>query len=163
LVDLRNKGYDSKEDYGTYGTPEPVPIDDYKVMIVQSEDFDTKSGTGVRTQLVFEIIEGPHKGRKLFENLNLINENPIAVRIARAELSAICVACGGLKPQATEELHHIPMIAKVGQKKREDTGDMQNTIKKFSALNTETAAAATAPAAKAEDARQAPWKKKDSG
>ena len=161
MVDLRDKGYDHDEDYGTYGSPEPVPVGDYKVMIVQSEDFNTRAGTGVRTQLVFEIIDGPHKGRKLFENLNLVNESAIAVRIARAELKSICVACGGLKPQATEELHHIPMIAKVGQKKREDTGDIQNTIKKFSPLNSETAEVA-APASK-EETRQAPWKQKDGG
>lgn len=161
MVDLRDKGYDHNEDYGTFGTLEPVPAADYRVMIVESEDFETKSGTGVRTQLVFEIIEGPHKGRKLFENLNLINENKIAVRIARAELSSICVACGGLKPQGTEELHHIPMMVRVGQKKREDTGDMQNTMKKFWPLNSETAAPAKQQ--KTEDARQAPWKQKDSG
>lgn len=159
-MDLTKTGYKPEEDYGTYGTPDALPVGDYKVAIVDSEERETKSGTGTYLRLVLEVLDGPHKGRKIFENLNLVNENPIAVRIARAELKAICVACGGLQPQDSSELHGIPMIVSLGQRKREDTGDMQNNVKKFKKMG-EDGTAADGPAKKPADPgdRSKPWKK----
>lgn len=159
MADLTRTAYKEDEDYGSYGTPDALPIGDYKLMIVDSEMRETKSGTGEYLRLVFEVIEGEHKGRKLFENLNLINENPIAVRIANAELKAISQACGGIVVTDSQQLHNIPMIAKVGQRKREDTGDMQNDLKRFFSVQDKTATASKA-AAKSEGGREAPWKQK---
>ncbi len=42
--------------------------------------------------LMLDILEGPHKGRRVFDQLNLVNQNPTTVEIAQRALSAICHA-----------------------------------------------------------------------
>lgn len=74
---------------------EPVPEGWYPVVIAEEE----QKGVANKPQcwflsLVMEIIDGPAKGRKLFANLNLGNDNMKAVEIAHRELSAICHVTG---------------------------------------------------------------------
>jgi len=142
-------------DYGTFGTPDPVPAGEYTAMIVDSEEKENKAGTGSYIRLVMEITEGEYKGRKLFEIMNVYHSNAMTVRIAMAEMTQLCNACGGMRPKDTVELHHIPFRVKVSQRKREDTGDMQNQIKGFSAVG----ATPTAPATAAGGGDKPPWKK----
>ena len=59
------------------------------------------------------MLDGPYKGRKLFDRLNLVNANPVTVEIAQRTLSAICHATGRMQVQDSEELHLIPFIADV--------------------------------------------------
>jgi hypothetical protein len=92
---------------------EILPPGKYPVQIVKSEMKDTKSGTGQLLAIEMEIIDGPAKGRKLWENLNLVNPNPQAQEIAQRTLSAICHAVGRLQVSDSEELHFKPMIASV--------------------------------------------------
>lgn len=107
---------------------DPVPAGEYVAAIVESEEKATSAGTGSYIKLKIQILDGPHKGRKLFENLNLNNPSQQAVQIARGTLSAICRAAGVLQPKDTVELHNIPVLIKVGMRKREDTGELQNRI-----------------------------------
>ncbi len=165
MADISRTSYNHDEDYGTYGSPDPVPAGEYKCMMVESEMRETRSGSGEYLRCVFEIVEGDYKGRKLFSNLNLVNENAVAVRIANAELKAICAACGGLRPQNSEELHNIPLILRVIQKKREDTGDMQNEVKGYKSVADQGgggggggASQKPAPVGPS-TGRKAPWKK----
>ncbi len=111
---------------------DPIPAGEYVVAIVDSEQKQTSSGNGSYLKLAFQVLEGQHKGRKLFENLNLDNPNAQAVQIARGTLSSICRATGVMEPKDSVELHNIPILAKVGMRKREDTGEMQNRITKYS-------------------------------
>jgi len=106
---------------------------DYIAVINSSEMKSNKAGTGRFLALEFEIIEGEFTGRKLFVNLNLENPNPDAVKIARADLSAICHAVNVLVLKDSIELHNIPMVITVGTRKNKQTGDMQNVINKYSA------------------------------
>ena len=53
------------------------------------------------------------KGRNLWARLNLDNPNEIAVKIARAELSALCRAVGVLEPKDSVELHNLPLVISV--------------------------------------------------
>ena len=91
----------------------------------------TKSGEASYMQFTFEVIEGPHAGRKLWSRLNLNNPSAQAVQIARAELSALCRAVGVLTPQDTDELHNIPLDVKVSLRIRQDTGEHTNEIKGY--------------------------------
>ena len=68
----------------------PVPNGDYPVIITESEMKPTKNGAGQYLQLVLEVIEGPYKGRKVWERLNIVNSNQTAVEIAQRSLSQIC-------------------------------------------------------------------------
>lgn len=147
-------GFNPEDDYGTFGN-EVLPAGKYTAHIVESERKENSKGTGSYIKLVMEVLEGPHKGRKIFENLNLWHKNAVTVRIAMAEMKQLCNACGGLRPAQTEELHSIPFIVKLGLRKREDTGEMQNSIKGFSAPGAEPEEAATTGGAEDKPA----WKK----
>lgn len=137
---------------------DPVPAGNYIAVITESEEKPNSKGTGTYHQFTIEIVEGEHKGRKVWARLNLNNPNADAVKIARAELSAICRAVGVMKVNDSVDLHNLPMTVKVGLEKRKDTGELSNVVKgylpKDSAKPT-NGNGATAPAT-------APWKKKAS-
>jgi Protein of unknown function (DUF669) len=95
---------------------EALPPGDYRVQILQSEMRVTKAGTGQILWLDMEVLEGPLKGRHLYDQLNLINPNPTAEEIAQRTLSAICHAVGKLQVADSEELHFLPMVVKVAVK-----------------------------------------------
>ena len=86
---------------------DPIPAGKYQAVITESEMKPTKTGNGQYLQLEFEIIEGEYKNRKVWARLNLENANADAVRIARADLSAICRAVNVLQPRDSVELHNL--------------------------------------------------------
>lgn len=112
----------------------PLPAADYKVAITESEMKKNKAGTGSYLSFVFSVLEGDHKGRKLYTNLNLDNPNKTAVEIAKSELSAVCRAVNVMTPNDSAELHNKPLVVAVGLEKRKDTGDMQNRVKAYKSL-----------------------------
>jgi hypothetical protein len=112
-------------------TFDPIPAGKYLAMITASEMKPNKAGTGSYLELVFTIVEGEYKGRQLWARLNLDNPNELAVKIARAELSAICRAVGVLTPRDSVELHNLPLVVKVACKKRKDTDEIGNVVKGF--------------------------------
>jgi hypothetical protein len=132
---------------------EPVPAGKYVAVITESELKPTKAGTGSYLQLTFQIIEGEFKGRLLWARLNLDNPSEMAVKIARAELSAICRAVNVMAPKDSLELHNLPLTISVGCKKRDDTGEITNEIKGYEGK--EQPALATAAA----NGSTPPWKR----
>jgi hypothetical protein len=110
---------------------DPLPAGKYLAVITESEMKPTKAGTGSYLQLTFEIIDGPHKGRKVWARLNLVNGNETTVKIAQAELSAICRAVGVLAPSDSVELHNLPLVITVKCKKRTDTDEITNEVKGY--------------------------------
>lgn len=123
-----------------------IPAGDYEACIVGSEMKTTKNGNGSYLNLEIQIISGQYQNRKLFEKLNLQNQNATAVTIAKGTLSAICRAVGVLTPNDSSDLHNKPFRISVGVRKREDNGEMENRIKSFkprSAGPVETVAAGT--------------------
>lgn len=110
---------------------EAIPAGKYLAVITDSEVKANKSGTGSYLQLAFQIIEGEYKGRFVWSRLNLDNPNATAVKIARAELSAVCRAVGIMAPNDSVELHNLPLVISVKCKKRADTGELANEIKGF--------------------------------
>ncbi len=110
---------------------DPVPAGQYLAVITESEMKPTKNNNGSYLQLTFEILEGEYKGRKLWARLNLNNPSETAVKIARAELSAICRAVNVMQPKDSVELHNLPLAITVKCKKRSDTDDLTNEIAKY--------------------------------
>jgi len=92
---------------------EVLPPGKYAAQIVKSDIRTTKDGMGQFLQLEIDVLDGPYKGRKLFDRLNLVNANPQTVEIAQRTLSAICHATGRMQVQDSQELHLIPFIADV--------------------------------------------------
>ncbi len=125
---------------------EPIPNGKYQAVIAESGFKSTKSGNGRYLELEFEVIEGEHKGRKLWARLNLENPNSTAVEIARAELSAICRAVNVMQPKDSAELHNLPLEDSVVCKKRPDTDEITNEIKGYAARGSQQAAASQSKA-----------------
>ena len=157
------------EPTGKFG---PVPIDDYYAIITASEMKDTKpkpnKNPGKYLQLVFEIADGEYKGRKIFSQLNLVNDNSTAVEIAQRALSAICRCVGVLHPKDSAELHNKPLIISVGIRPASGEYEASNVIKSYSRVDgkelgdivdsTPAAAKTTTPAATGKPLK--PWQKK---
>ncbi len=110
---------------------EPVPAGKYLAVIIESEVKLNKKETGSYLQLTFQIIEGEFKNRFLWARLNLDNPSATAVKIARAELSAICRAVGVMAPGDSVQLHNLPLVISVKCKNRKDTDEIQNEIKGY--------------------------------
>jgi len=113
---------------------DPVPNGDYEVIITESETKETKAGTGSYLQLTLEILSGHYQGRRIWDRLNLWNQNQTAVDIANRTLSQICHATGVLTPGDSAELHGKPMTAQVVVKQAPGYGD-SNEVKKYSGTN----------------------------
>jgi hypothetical protein len=79
------------------GRPEPIPAGTYRAQILKTELKNTKSGSGVILSAEFSILGGDYDNRKVFVNMNVINNSPIAQQIGQGQLSAICHAVGVMK------------------------------------------------------------------
>lgn len=132
---------------------EPIPAGKYLAAITESEMKATKAGTGNYLSLTFQVLDGPFKGRLLWSRLNLDNANATAVKIAKAELSAICRAVGVLAPNDSIELHNLPLVITVRCKKRKDTDEVVNEISGYSKRESPSATAPPSAAA------PPPWKR----
>ncbi len=124
---------------------DPIPAGKYLAVITESEMKPTKTSNGQYLQLEFEIIEGDYKGRKVWARLNLENANADAVRIARADLSAICRAVNVLQPRDSVELHNLPLMITVRCRKNQDE-EIVNEIRGYAPREQITGAAAANPA-----------------
>ena len=131
---------------------EPITPGDYVALIVASEKKETKAKTGYYLELTFQIIEGKFKERRLWDRLNLWNQNKTAVKISNQRLAEIRQAVGVLNPSSSEELHDKPLALKVVTRTRSDTGELTNEIKKVSSV------ASVPVETKPETSTESPWK-----
>lgn len=106
-----------------------LPAGTYVAIIVASAMKPTKSGSGEYLELEYQIIDGEHKGRKLWSRHNLHHPNAQTVQIARSELSSICHAVGIMTPADSAEFHNLPLTLSVKCRKREDNGEVTNEVK----------------------------------
>jgi hypothetical protein len=150
-----------------------IPGGKYKLQIVASEIRATNNGAGQYLWFEIEILDGEYQGRKLWDRLNLWNDNAQAVEIAQRTLSAMCHATGQLHVEDSEALHFKPMIGTVrvrpaGPGKDGKQYDASNEIRGYEAVNG-AAPAQAAPAAAvqqaaapapAPSAAAMPWKRK---
>ena len=117
---------------------------------------------------MLDILEGEQKGRKIFDQLNLVNPNPTTVEIAQRTLSAICHATGKMHVSDSEELHLIPMTIQVKIKPPKNGYGESNAIAYLPpekgaaaiARTAKTASAAPATPAAPPKMASAPWNKK---
>jgi hypothetical protein len=96
---------------------------------------------------MLDILDGPYKGRKIFDQLNLVNPNPTTVEIAQRTLSAICHATGRMHVSDSEELHLIPMTIQVKIKPPKNGYGESNAIAYLPPEGRETPAVVAKPAA----------------
>ena len=110
---------------------DPLPAGKYLTAITASEMKPTKAGNGSYLQLEFTVLDGPCKGRKVWDRLCINHPNDLTQKIARGNLSAICRAIGVMQPRDSVELHNLPLVVTVKCKKRDDTGEVTNEVKGY--------------------------------
>ena len=112
----------------------PIPQGWYVAEIIRSELKTTKDKTGKYLAICFKVQDGTHENRLLYTNLNLVNKNSLAVKIARSDLKAICNAVGFEgELEDSDDLHNIPMGIKVTVKAETAQWPAKNEIKAFKA------------------------------
>lgn len=115
------------------GNLDVLPAGEYLAHVIESDIVTTKSGTGQYIKATFAILDGPFKGRKVWQNWNFRNANPEAQRIGMEQLKGFLEACGHPSPdrlRKTDEFHGRPVIIKVTVRKSDDYGD-SNEIKGY--------------------------------
>lgn len=143
-----------------------LPKGRYLCVAIASELKMTKNGSGEYLQITFEVIDGPAKGRKLFERLNIRNANKTAEDIAQRALSALCHAVGVINLDDSEQLHNIPVQLDVDIEPAKGEYSASNRIKGYLAANGQattparTAPSAPAPSAPASTGSTPVWKKR---
>lgn len=117
----------------------PIPEGDYTVKVNDTELKSTKSGKGQYIKVEFTVLGPKHQGRKLFENFNIINDNPETARIAKQQIKNLMLASGWSPEQVnqfndTDQLLGLTCCARVSV--RDDGGEYgpQNRIKRFSKM-----------------------------
>ena len=109
----------------------PVPAGTYLAQIIESDVAPLKSGKGTGLKLTLEIIDGQHKGRRIWDNLNIQHEIEETQRIAQGQLSALCHAVNVIKLQDTAALHHKPVHVRVVVREAQGQYQASNNIKGY--------------------------------
>lgn len=126
---------------------EPLPPGEYTVQVVNSDILPTKAGTGEYIKIECDVVSGPHEGRKLFTNFNIVNPNPKAVEIGYQQLGALVNSVGITGEFSdTEALHFKPVVAVVKTKPPANGYDASNEIKGWKPVNGAAPQAAPTPA-----------------
>lgn len=147
-----------------------LPTGEYVAQIIDS-DMKASANGGQYLALTYEVTEGPYKGRKHWENVNLYNDNPQVVEIANRQFASIREATGVAAPRDSQELHYKPHVIRIefypagsiitgGRKKGQPRDRDEATIKAWKKLDGSASASTGAPAAAANQPTQqtaAPW------
>lgn len=123
----------------TSGEFEPLPPGKYLAQVVDHVVKETKSGNGKYLTVTWEILDESHKGRKIFNNFNILNPNEKAQAIARGQLSALAKACGlSAIPEKGADLWGIPHYIKLGLDNPTPGYQQKNIVKGFYLIGEES-------------------------
>jgi hypothetical protein len=116
------------------GSFTPLPEGDYACEIIESELRETKTG-GQMLRLTLEVKQGPHAGRRIWDNLNIVNRNADAEKIAHRTLKSICDAVGSGPIDDSEQLHFRPLTATVKIEPAQGQYEARNGVKRYKPLS----------------------------
>lgn len=135
-MSLLPEGYDIEKAADEFGkAPPPVPNGDYTAMIVSADRMPTRDGINHILVLVFQIVNGEHKGRKVITRLNLWHSSLQTVEISQRELSKIIACTIRRNPNSADELKSIPVIISVAVEERKDKpGTYVNVITDYTSV-----------------------------
>lgn len=124
---------------------EVLPGGWYPAELVKSELKTTKDKTGKYLAFKFKITddveingeEVKSSGRFVFTNLNIVNKNETAVKIAMSDLKAICESVGFEgELEDTTDLHDQEMYIKLTVKPETSEWPAKNEIKGYKSIDT---------------------------
>ncbi len=116
------------------GNFEALPADWYKCVITSAEQKPNSKKTGAYLELRIEVIDGQYQGRLVFDRLNLINPNSVAVDIARRSLASIAQAIS-VDVKDSVELLDKPLMVKLAVRPAENGYDASNEVKGYDAAS----------------------------
>jgi hypothetical protein len=91
----------------------PVPPGAYQVVMVESSVGKTNDGYDC-LNYTLEVVEGPYKGRKIWDKFLLDHPKPITVEIAQRRLYSLCRILGvPYPPNDSSQFHNQPVVAVV--------------------------------------------------
>lgn len=111
----------------------PVPKGTYLVQVEKSELEDTKKG-GQMIKVQFNIVGEQQNGRKLFEQYNIVNDNPEAVKIGLGKIKSLIQASGANVARFTSPDQLIGLECLVNVKTYEDDYGEKNAITTYKKL-----------------------------
>jgi hypothetical protein len=100
---------------------ECIPIAWYQAQLIENEIRHARNGNGSYLLAIFEILDGEFRGRKVYQNITLQNDNQQAVEIGQRLLTDIYKAVGHTTP--TRDIRVMlfkPVMARVGIKRDKD-------------------------------------------
>lgn len=154
--------------FNSEGVEDPQSFDvlpDNTVVLVTVDETEikpNKAGDGGYLEIVFEVEEGEHKGRKFWERLNLFSDRSDdkakkMIKIAESQLAQLCRAVGKVQVDDHEELRGCVVQLTLGVEPARGDWPARNKVKKYGRAD----GSATTPAAPAEKPKasngKAPW------
>lgn len=137
------------------GSREPIPEGRYKVLVASCVEKPSRSG-GLGLNIELQVVDGPHKGRKLFYWINLRHSSAQVVEIGQEQLSAFCHAAGVLQPKSAGEFAGRCMDVVVTIGRRDDTGELDNRVKSVVIPSTPSPSTQAEPTQQPQEGA-APW------
>lgn len=107
----------------------------YPAIIISSELKENKEKRSIYLRLQLQITRGTYKGRQLFANITIQNQNEIAVQMGNGQMSAICHAISVISFNDTAKLHNKELVIKVGSEKKEGYNEI-NRVKAYFPIST---------------------------
>lgn len=144
---------------------DPLNPGKYAMRVTATEKKPTKAGDGAYLQVELEIDENhhpEHKGRKVWDRLNIWNQNTTASEIAQKQLKALCLACGLSSVTDSSELHGHTVQVKLKVRPANAGYDATNEVSSYEPLGgaAPTPAAAAPRQAPAAASKQPAWARK---
>lgn len=113
-----------------------IPDGTYRAVVAGMLYKQTKTGTGAYLAATFQIADGVHEGRMVWQNFNIENVNEKAQQIGRSQFKSLLKALGITEALATpDDAARLTMDkicrVKVGQRVNNMNGEMQNVVKDY--------------------------------
>lgn len=114
---------------------ELLPKGMYRVLVTRLEEKTSQAG-GAYISAQFDVVEGDHKGRKLWHNFTTRHPNAQAVAIGQSDLAKFIEACG-FEGEVKDEKHLYSICMDqvlwldVGSRKDKKTGDERQAVFDF--------------------------------
>lgn len=126
-----------------------LPDGTYLVSVEDSAMKETKDGKGQYLEFTYTILEGDHKGKRIWDRMNLINDNTTSVEIAEKQLAQLCKACKKPAAKDSDELKgSIFTVVYGAQKKDPQYSEVKERLEAGSAPKTAAAASGSTDAKK---------------
>jgi hypothetical protein len=153
-----------------YIDPATVPVDersDFELIadceplaqIISDELVVKDNGARQRLVLCWEILDGPHAKRRIWDSLNIVNPSADAENISKRAVIRLCEIHGIPTPLRDSSLLHFkPTRIKVRTDPPKNGYDAKNVIKGYSSATGAVPAAPPAAASTPTAGASAPWR-----